>query len=150
MAVMWPPYGKCRPLNDREWARRRWRGFRPIRDPIIILGTGFLRYPLDLIRMKSSVPYNRPLGGQPLQIDQPIFVGWSGFPSKVTDFDFCAVGFGNDPWVRRKSQHTVDPAILLPQFLQTLSVAAPGPTIEEHHRDDAVDDPQGSIHWRKS
>ena len=25
MAVMWPPYGKCRTLDDREWARRRRR-----------------------------------------------------------------------------------------------------------------------------
>jgi hypothetical protein len=139
MAVMWPPYSKCRPLNDREWARRRWRGFRPIRDPIIILGTGFLSYPLDLIGTKSSVPYDRPLCGQALQINQTIFAGWSGLPSKVADFDFCAVGFGNNLFVRRNSKHTIYPAILLPQFLQSISVALPTPTVKEYYRDDAND-----------
>src|SRR5438552_16840330 len=90
------------------------------------------------------MPDDGPFHSQALQINQAILADWSGFPSIVANPDFCAVRFGNDLLLRGKSKHTVDPAILFPQLLQSIFVAFPSPTIEECHPDDANDLGDGS------
>src|SRR6185503_1294223 len=105
MAVMRSYNRECRSFDDGVRAGRRWRRFRPIWNPVIILRAGFFRYPFDLITTKSRMPDNRPFPGQALQINQSIFADWAGLPSAVADFDFCAVRLGNDLWIRWKSNH---------------------------------------------
>lgn len=141
---MWPSDGKRCTLDHRKWTRRRWWRFCPIRHPHVILGTRFFRYTFDLIGTKSSVPYDRPLLGQTLQKDQSLCIDRAGLPSVIPDLDFSTVRPGDDLCFQRKSKDAIYPAVILPQLLQSFSVALPNPTIKEHHPNDANNQGDGS------
>ena len=125
------PKGGRFAFPNRIWTRRRWRPFRPIWNPTVVLRFWFIRDLNNLVRPKSGVPNHLPFRCQTLQMDQSVLTDGFCVPTIIADLYLRCRQFNDALLVGGQFLYLVDGPVLFAQQSEILFISPPGPTQEK-------------------